>query len=357
MRIAYVFHLVDGPEGGVFKKIVDQSLQWIQLGADVFFYILTTKAQAGSFTHNTHGIPTFVYGYGGIAERFKKLSQLYAQIIRDSASIVYHRYDLFHSAFKKITGKIPVIMEINSDDISEYRLGSHLRYWYNRFTRRHIFSNVKGLVFVSQQLSEKSHFADFGKPYLVIGNSIDLQRFRNFPVPENPDPVLVFLGSAKQPWNGIDKIFWIAQHFNTWRFDVIGPNPTDFSNVPRNVTIHGFLSQAQYEPLIAKADVAIGPLSLHIINNDESSPLKIREYLAYGLPVIICSRDTDFPDGAPFLLQLSNEPDNVKRNISEIGNFVNEWRNKRIPREAVNFLDVRVKEKKRVAFLARFSNI
>ena len=115
---------------------------------------------------------------------------------------------------------------------------------------------------------------------------------------------------------------------------------------------HGFLSQLEYEPLIAGADAGIGPLSLYLAGKDESSPLKVREYLAYGLPTILGYRDTDFPERVPFLLQIGGSPDNVMNNISKIEKFVISWQGKRVSRDMVSLLDVSVKEKKRLMFLS-----
>jgi glycosyltransferase involved in cell wall biosynthesis len=346
--------LLDGPDSGVFKKIKDQSEQWIRYGATVGFFILTRKGLAHSFRNSISGIPIFTFEYGGIPERLRKLSQLYAQVVHFKASIVYYRYDLYHPAFEKIAKQIPVIMEINSDDISEFRLGNRFRHWYNYLTRRYIFLNVKGLVFESHQLAGLPHFARFGRPYLVIGNSIDLQRFRTSPAPKNADPIIVFIGSANQSWHGIEKIFWLARRFKHWRFDLIGSDPGGLKDIPANVVCHGFLSRPRYEPLIAGANVAIGPLSLYLIGKHESSPLKVREYLAYGLPTIIGFQDSDFPQGAPFLLQIGNRPDNVMSSVAKIEEFVNAWQNKRVSHDDIHLLDVRVKEKKRFDFISHF---
>lgn len=354
MRIAYIFHLTNGPESGVYKKIIGQSKQWTRYGANVAFFILTRKGLAKFFAKNDAGIPAFVYEYGGLAERFRKLSQLHLHVFKYSASIIYYRYDLYHPSFGRIAKKIPVIAEINSDDISEFRLGNRLRHWYNCLTRRYFFSNTKGLIFESHQLPGLPHFACFGKPYSVMGNSIDLEQFRHFPAPSNPNPVIVFLGSAHQPWQGVDKILWLAHHFKRWRFHLVGPDRDEFKGIPSNVLFHGFLQQSQYESLLAVADVAIGPLSLYLIGKKESSPLKVREYLAGGLPTIIGYQDTDFPQGAPFLLQIGNRPDNVMSSVAKIEEFVNAWQNKRVSHNDIHLLDVRVKEKKRFDFISHF---
>jgi glycosyltransferase involved in cell wall biosynthesis len=355
MRIAYIFHLIDGPESGVFKKIVDQSRQWIKYGADPSFFILTREEQAESFIDASAGIPAFVYEYRGIAERLKKVSQLYTYVLNYSVDLVYYRYDIYYPSFVEFAKQVPVVMEINADDISEFRLGNRFRHWFNYFTRRHILSNVAGLIFESHQLAESPHFTRFGKPCLAIGNSINLERFPELPAPENPCPVVVFLGLANQPWQGVEKVLWLARHLKKWRFELIGSDLSNFNGIPSNVVIHGFMNQLEYEPLLAKADAGIGPLSLYLAGKVESSPLKVREYLAYGLPTILGYRDTDFPDGAPFLLQIGGAPDNVMNNIAEIEKFVLSWQGKRVPRDMVNLLDVSVKEEKRLMFLSRIA--
>jgi len=355
MLIAYVFHIIEGPESGVFKKILDQAREWINNDVDVALFILTHKGFTKSFVDAADGIPTSVYEYSGIAERLRKVYRLYDHVISYSASIVYYRYDIYYPTFEEFARTIPVVMEINSDDISEFRLGNRFRHWFNYITRRRIFWNVKGLILESHQLSKAPHFARFGKPCLVLGNGINLKRFAYLRAPGNSKPAVAFIGSAHQPWHGVDKIIWLAEHFKDWRFDLIGPDRSDFKTIPRNVIMHGFLNQVQYEPLLARADVALGPLSLHLINKEESSPLKVREYLAYGIPTILAYKDTDFPDGAPFLLQIGNRPDNVINNVSEIEEFVISWRGKRISRDAISRLDVSVKEKERLLFLDRFA--
>ncbi|HXX80933.1 MAG TPA: glycosyltransferase [Thermodesulfovibrionales bacterium] len=355
MKIAYIFHLSDTHECGVYKKIIGQSRQWIRYGAQVAFFVLTKKGGKEFFEKNDAGIPVFVHEYGGLAERFRKLSRLHQHALKYSANIIYYRYDLYHPSYERMAREIPVIVEVNSDDIAEFRLGSRFRSWYNRLTRNNILLYAKGLVFESQQLAGLPHFSHFDKPYLVMGNSIDLEQFRHFPAPSNPAPVIAFMGSARQPWHGVEKILWLAHHFKKWRFYLIGPDPEEFKDIPSNVRLHGFLQQSQYESLLALADVAIGPLSLYLIGKEESSPLKVREYLAGGIPTIIGYRDSDFPQGAPFLLQIENRPNNVTSSVAKIEEFVTAWQYKRVSREDISFLDAKVKEKKRFNFISHFN--
>ena len=68
--------------------------------------------------------------------------------------------------------------------------------------------------------------------------------------------------------------------------------------------LHGYLSAGEYRRIIAGADAAISSLGLHRIGLEEASPLKSRECLALGLPLVLAYVDTDLHDlDADFLLE------------------------------------------------------
>jgi hypothetical protein len=85
----------------------------------------------------------------------------------------------------------------------------------------------------------------------------------------------------------------------------------------------------------------------------EACPLKVREYLAYGLPTIIAYEDTDFVGEEPwFLLRLPNVEENVRNGVDEIRVFVQSVLGRRVPREQVSDrIGARPKEARRIAFL------
>ena len=201
-------------------------------------------------------------------------------------------------------------------------------------------------------MSIRPHFARFGKPSRVISNSIDLTQYAPTIAPKNPDPRLVFLAERlDRGWNGIDKLMRLAGSFPQWRFDVIGHSYDELeASHPPNVLLHGLMQRSEYEPILTSADVAIGTLALHRINVYEISPLKVREYLAYGIPTIIGYEDTDFPEKKDFLLEIPNTPDSVTTHATEIEQFVTASVGKRVPREQIGHLDVKVKESQRLSF-------
>jgi hypothetical protein len=82
----------------------------------------------------------------------------------------------------------------------------------------------------------------------------------------------------------------------------------------------------------------------------------VREYFAYGLPLITGHVDTDFPNAEEFILQLPNTKDNIRQNVDRIRQFVNRMVGYRVPIDEVRErIDSRVKEKKRMEFISKIS--
>jgi hypothetical protein len=200
------------------------------------------------------------------------------------------------------------------------------------------------------------NYIHYQKPYRVIGDSIDFSRYPTPEPPCNETPRLVFMGLGISPWFGVDKVIMMAERFPDWSFDIIGIAKNDLSGrLPENITAHGYLNQTRYEEIINKADIGIGTLALHRIDMDESTPLKVREYLAYGLPTIIGYRDTDLPTKTPYVLSLPNSENNVQDSLKLIERFVQEWSGRRIARSEISYLGLDLKEEKRLEFIMQYS--
>jgi len=351
MRIAYLLHCNFEKEyltSGVYKKVLSQVKAWLNLGNEVEVFQITELNSGVPLLQPNWRI--FKYKKNNFASRFKAWHNAEAAIEQLSPDVVYLRFDSF--AFTFISKRIPIVVEVNTDDVKEYCLSYNLRCLFNLLTRRFIFRKVAGIVYVSKEISEKPYFNKFHKPYIVIGNGIDLSLYPPTSPPENREFNLVFIGSEGQVWHGIDKIIQLAQIKPDWQFHLIGTKK-DFGL--QNVKVYGALPREKYESIMAESDVAIGSLALHRKGINEGSPLKVREYLAYGLPVIIGYKDTDFPNKVPFILELPNCEDNVSKHVSEIEKFLNYWKGKRVPRSEVLQIDWSVKEKSRLQFLRKIT--
>ncbi len=351
MRIAVLLHWNEGEDSGVFKKVVAQIRTWVTYGAQISVHVISRGPTLDAWQRHLGGhLLTFHCYRQATTSRWRAWKAAVDAIYAQEPDLVYHRYDLYMPPLKRLAHKLPLVLEINTDDLKEYCLTPSLRCWYNRLTRGLLLQKAAGMIFVTHELSRLPHFSRFGKAFVVIGNGIALQDYPQFPPPCKQTPRLVFLGTGNQPWHGVDKVLRLARHFPEWHFDIIGPAVRPTQQVPSNVIIHGLLTRNEYEPLLAQAHVALGTLALHRKGVQEASPLKVREYLAYGLPCIIAYRDTDFPQGAPFILELPNKEDNIETNLAAVETFVHKWQSQRVPRDAISHLDAKVKESQRIAF-------
>jgi glycosyltransferase involved in cell wall biosynthesis len=182
---------------------------------------------------------------------------------------------------------------------------------------------------------------------VTIANGIELGPVGD-PARNGGGPRLVYIGESVY-WQGVDKIIELAEARPSWSFDLVGVGAL---SAPANVTCHGFLARDEYAQLLERADVALGTLALHRKQMNEASPLKVRRYLEFGLPLILGYTDTDLAGLDPWwLLTLPNAETNVRDSIAEIDSFVTAVVGRRVPRREVEpLISAAAKETRRLAF-------
>jgi hypothetical protein len=292
---------------GVSQKIMMQASQWAKSGHEVSIISLISlslfSVDGKRLTEPEIGIKR---------KGIKIFFQLIASTWKLGSITKNMRFDLAYMRFRpyapfliRALKRKKLVVEINSYDLEEYRLSSKLYYWYNRLFRQRFLRGADAFVFVSEELKNK--YASCQKPSTVIANGIDTAAYPFLPEVENERPTLVFIGSPNQPWHGIDKIREMATHFLSYRFFIIGIE----GEATQNVRYFGYLSKEESTKIIMQCDIGIGTLALFKKGLTEASPLKTRQYLACGLPVIYAYKDTDIPDNSEFVLELENCEDNL----------------------------------------------
>lgn len=353
MTIAYLidYNLYDN--SGVIQKVKQQALQWNKEGHMVYFVSPKTMSIYDIDFNIIFQEKSLHFNLGRIGTAIKLLynsyqaPKLFEQIEFD---LIYMRYRLYMPFINNIFKKNSTIMEINSDDTTEYQLHSQLTSFYNNYTRHMTLKHINAFVSVSHELKNK--FDYLNKPIEVIANGIDTTKYQEEKVKKNPTPILVFIGTPDQPWHGLEKVLKLAEHFPTYQFYIIGTTG-DHTN---NVRYFGYLSNEEATKIISQCDVGIGTLSLYKKGLTEASPLKTRQYLACGLPIIYAYNDTDIPSHTNFGLQLTNEDNNL--NYQKIDNFIeNVFNNFKIKQEAKTFaeevLNYKKKERVRLDFFKK----
>ncbi len=360
MKIAYLGQMADvATENGISKKIRAQAHAWIAAGHTVRYFALepTTRAWSG-----LDALQPCLIARGGPLTRARRSLTLARQIRAWQPDVIYFRYAYHSAGLPALFRDVPTIAEINSDDLAEYPITlSPLKVFYHRLTRGRVLCAVSAFVPVTQEIADR--LAHFGKPAEVIANGIDLGDFELAPLPrKDRPPIFTFIGSAGTPWHGLERVAELAQLFPESLFDVVGCTETDWrasagpdATRPPNMKFHGPLDRRAYEPLLRGSGVAIGTLALFRKKMDEACPLKVREYLALGLPVLAAYRDTDIPAGADYFLRLPNNSAPLDGQREAIVAWLRRWRNERVPRTAIAHLDHAGKERRRLEFIARIA--
>ena len=353
MKIVYLIDYNPQENSGVIQKIKAQAKQWVNYGHEIYFVSISTMSvyDRDCSVVYKHKKLKMNFGRVGTANKllysYYHLKKLLAKIEFD---VIYMRYQLYMPFFIKSLKEHRVIMEINSDDSIEYKLHSKVTHFYNKFTRDFILKNVDAFVSVSDEL--KNRFLYLGKPIKVIANGIDGSLYTIKEDKYNSKPILVFIGTPNQPWHGLDKILKLADRFKQYDFYIIGTDGNDRDNI----RYFGYKTNEEATEIIRECDVGIGTLSLYKAGLHEASPLKTRQYLACGLPLLYAYADTDVPTDASFALKLENKENNLE--YEKIEAFMKRvFNNKELSVQARAFaeenLGYSVKEKSRLAFFQK----
>jgi glycosyltransferase involved in cell wall biosynthesis len=214
---------------------------------------------------------------------------------------------------------------------------------------------------VTGELASKSTISRYGKPTVIITNGlIGLPAKVKSTSRDNGPITFGFVGSPNQHWHGIDKIIYLANHLKDYNFNIIGPDEEDVRRIHgaspemKNIKVHGYLDPEKTFEILSGCDLGISTLSIHKNRMQEACPLKTREYLSIGLPVVIGYRDPDLENGfEESVLNIGIGEDNVRNNLLKIKSFANRVRTinpEQLAHKAWEAFDPEVREKARMDF-------
>jgi hypothetical protein len=346
VRIAYVCYLVGWRPDGVSDKIQSQLRAWVSAGHEPTLFLLARSSPG----EKRREIEAQSFVFSSAIERPLATSRLYAAVRRHRPDVIYLRYDLFLPPPSVLSRIAPVVVEFNSNAQVEWANRSRGAAMYERLQERLLLRRAAGAVCVAHELAASVRRKRPDLPVRVIANGIPLAGVPELPAPRGEGIRLAYLGDDVY-WQGVDKLFALADALPDWHIDIIGVSPERSDG---NVTCHGYLGAEQFEPILARADVAVGPLALHRKRMDGTSAIKVQRYLAYGLPVILGYEETDFVGTDPwYLLRLPNTESNVRDNLERIRAFVTGVKGRRVSRaEVAEKLSADSKEAGRLVFLA-----
>jgi hypothetical protein len=319
MRILYVTDAL-GPSG-VANKSVAQAHEWQRQGHEVWLSTarhpaVLTPTEATERRGAAPPLSTLARRWrAGLDFRLLYAGTLLRESRRRSIDLLYTREVPFAPTLPRFMRLVPTVLEINGDAIAE--LPSRRQ----RFVRRHVraweIRHAAGVVYVSRELVRRcapavaQRSCVIGNPCLILGPDL-------LPPPAKPGrPTLAMVGTPVHHWNGFDKFVRMAELLPECDFVVIGAEMKG----PRNLRSLPHLPQAEVDHTLRGCTLGVGSLALHRAGLREASPLKSRNYLALGLPVIQAYEDTDLGPGDACVLALPNEVNNVEPHVDRIRAF------------------------------------
>ena len=173
------------------------------------------------------------------------------------------------------------------------------------------------------QYAPDSNFFSFGlkKRTRLIANGIDVNSVpRRSRVPVLLDE-LTFIGVAQlAEWHGYDRLIEAVHQYNKSSsslkcvFLIVGEGPAKEKLQSLHLSLGGgeavrflgFKKGAELDLLFETAHVGVCSLGLYRLGLQDAAILKAREYVARGIPMLLCGNDLDFKGEIPFVARVEN---------------------------------------------------
>lgn len=367
MKIAYILDEDISIHSGVVQKIEMKTKIWAQEGHSV--KVISLRSKSSEPVIPGAEIVSIREEIGLVSKFFRHVENIrkLRKILKDyGPDIIYCRHIKYSPGLvKSLKDSARYVVEVNTNERKEFMLINPKVGIYNRFTRNILYRNCSGLVTVTNELANDPDFTRFKKPTVTIANGI-LGFQEVLPEKNRKEKfALGFIGTPGQPWHGLDKVIALAKELPEYDFHIIGSSEDDIKmddsigTIPSNVRLYGYLKKKASVELLGQCDVGISTLAIDRTGLSEASPLKTREYMLLGLPVIIGYRDTDLDEETPFILSLGIGEENVSDHIEGIRRFIEDSRSlnpELIKSYAMKKFDSMAKESRRLDFLMQIAS-
>lgn len=222
----------------------------------------------------------------------------------------------------------PYVCELNTMIADEYRAnGQPLRGWvYERLYARSI-RHARDVLPVTPEIGRwAQRVAAIAPPRFIAGNGVEIEPFdaaaaaaERAAVRERegvpPEASVFVMAGFSAPWHGFDRAIGMMAHLDSrTRLWLIGAEGEDVAaraqalaaahGVSGRVRVFPRLGRAEVSALLSACDVGLGPLALDRKKMAEAQPIKVRLYLARGLPILYNYLDPRLDPHLPFLSQV-----------------------------------------------------
>lgn len=172
------------------------------------------------------------------------------------------------------------------DDWEEFRKVG-MASWYKRRVERRVVAGCHATMCVSDALCEKMRSMVPGARVLLSPNAVDSALLRRRPAKRGPiePPQIGYFGHLSAAWFDWPALINVARLRPRYRFKIIGHSAPAGLDLPGNLQLGGPQSWHRLEQLATHWSAAIIPFRMGPLA-DGVDPIKVYEYLAFGLPVV-----------------------------------------------------------------------
>jgi glycosyltransferase involved in cell wall biosynthesis len=171
---------------------------------------------------------------------------------------------------------------------------------------KRILARTKGLIGVTHEIAEYENARlKQKKPHYFFPNGINISSIELAKDERAGIPKLVFIASdVTLSWHGLDLLIdTLKTSKELFEIHIVGGSYHQFAEAcagDERFIFHGMRDWDYRKHLLARCDIGIGTLALERKGMNEACPLKVREYLASGLPVYSGHKDGALPNDFPF---------------------------------------------------------
>ncbi|GDY11459.1 hypothetical protein LBMAG53_03360 [Planctomycetota bacterium] len=306
-----VLHLNWIPEPGRWPGVMAKLAQQARAARGLpLEFVVLTSGESGA----CDGLRLVPVAGGGLSGRLRRHRLIAGALpLADFTAVVFRYYtgfDCDFSSWPQATARFSEHHTIESAELADGGLRGWAQAGLERWRGPGYLRQVHGLVAVTGEILAYQQKRSPRLPGIVIGNGIEAGAI---PVasarPAGGELHLVFASGRFDSWQGLDRLVAglaihpgprVVLHLAGHGAGDVGETVAGQARIIR----YGVLDQAGIDRLMDKAHLAVGPLAVHRKGLREACPLKSRDALARGIPLVFAHEDPDLPDGNPGWLRL-----------------------------------------------------
>lgn len=274
---------------------------------------------------------------------------------------------------KKICPDALFISEHQAKELEELRMTLPGRILYPIIKRngKKVLQHIDAVLGVTSEITDyELALAGRNIPSLTLTNSINVEGYPQRKYRPSTDTIrLLYVGSNTTDWHGLDRLLkGLADYQGNipWELHIAGVAGYSIQKlvqtlkVTDHVFFHGYVTGKDLDMLFDISDLAIGTLGMHRKKLSQGSTLKVREYMARGIPFMISYEDGDLSPHLPYVF--TAPPDDSPIDMYEVTRFTKELYSTHgnelsgnMRTYALEHIDYRVKIRKLMNFILSLS--